>query len=230
VSKVIYVDRLSIEEQRRHYPELDNLPLVVPDIIDDGTMLREIEDGSLDFIIANHLLEHLDNPLLALENWCKKLKPGGVVYMAVPDKRHTFDKERPATPLSHLVEDYKASEEMRAQRNAAHYVETAEIIEGRVGKDAGERVERLIARRYSIHFHAWTFESFVELLSFVTNEMRLPYKIIDYSTPLPGGDEFIFILGKDQGKRRSSRQLGLLGLVQRIADILPGGHQSAEPR
>ncbi|MEK9135647.1 MAG: methyltransferase domain-containing protein, partial [Bacteroidota bacterium] len=146
VRKVIYVDRLSTEEQRSHYPELDNLPLVVPDIIDDGTMLEKVENGSVDFIIANHLLEHLDNHLLALENWCKKLKPGGVVYMAIPDKRYTFDKERPVTPLSHLVEDYQGSEKMRSQRNAAHYVETAEIIEGSVGEDARERVESLVAR------------------------------------------------------------------------------------
>ena len=72
-AKVFYVDRLPLDELRQQYPELNGLPLVTPDIIDDGGVLERIEDGTIDFIIANHLIEHLDNPLLALENWCRKL-------------------------------------------------------------------------------------------------------------------------------------------------------------
>jgi predicted SAM-dependent methyltransferase len=47
---------------------------------------------SQDFIIANHVFEHLDNPLKALIEWHRVLKGGGILFLTVPDKRRTFDK------------------------------------------------------------------------------------------------------------------------------------------
>jgi len=198
VQKVLYVDSLPIEALRAHYPELKDLSIVSPDIVDDGATLSSIDDGSLDFIVANHLIEHLDNPLQALENWFAKLKNGGVLFMAVPDKRYTFDINRPVTPIVHLIEDYQAGDEERKRRNHAHYVETAELIENRNGQDAADRVESLIARDYSIHHHVWTFESFETVLDHLIEKMKVPYRIVDYSSPMPGGNEFIFILGKGE--------------------------------
>lgn len=196
VEHVAYVDSMPLEALRQHYPELDDLPLVSPDIIADGTTLDGVASGTLDFIIANHLIEHLENPLLALEIWYAKLRPGGVVFMAVPDKRVTFDKHRPLTPLSHLIDDYRAGAQERKARSVAHFHETAELIEGRTGTDAENRVAALRAANYSIHHHVWTFESFVEVLHYVIEIQHVPFRIIDYSSPMPGGDEFIFILGK----------------------------------
>jgi len=43
---------------------------------------------------------------------CKKLKPGGVVYLVLPDKRYTFDKDQTITPIEHLIEGYEASDEV----------------------------------------------------------------------------------------------------------------------
>lgn len=213
-ARVIYVDRLAPDELRRQYPELNGIRIVTPGIVDDGTVLEKIEDGSLDFIVANHLIEHLDNPLLALENWCRKLKGGGRVFLAVPDQRYTFDMDRPLTPLSHLVGDYRATIQERTSRDYWHYVETAEIIEKRVGDDARQRIESLIARQYSIHFHVWTFVSFREVLSYLIDEMEVPFTALDSSPPQPGGGEFIFILEKATGQRQN-RHPGIVGRLQR---------------
>jgi predicted SAM-dependent methyltransferase len=60
---VKYVDRLNVTELRKHYPELDHVNLVPVDIIDDGESLPSFKDESLDFIIANHILEHSAKPL-----------------------------------------------------------------------------------------------------------------------------------------------------------------------
>ena len=87
-----YVDRMPVTLLRRHYPELDELPLVeIDDVGDDGERLQTIEAQSQDFVIANHLLEHTEDPISTIRNWLRVLRPGGVIYMAVPDKRHTFD-------------------------------------------------------------------------------------------------------------------------------------------
>ena len=49
-----YVDRMDENDLRRHYPELNDLPLVKVNIVDDGEKLTAFEPNSQDFIIANH--------------------------------------------------------------------------------------------------------------------------------------------------------------------------------
>src|ERR1700730_2220399 len=83
VTRVRYVDRLPADQLRLQYPELKNETFVPIDIIDDGQTLKTIPDESLDFVIANHLIEHCDNPLGAIEAWLSKLRGGGVIFMAV---------------------------------------------------------------------------------------------------------------------------------------------------
>ena len=51
---VRYVDRMSVEDLCQQYPEMADQNLVHVDIIADGEMLDGIEDGSQDFVIANH--------------------------------------------------------------------------------------------------------------------------------------------------------------------------------
>lgn len=48
----------------------------------------DCDDGTADEIRASHILEHFDfkkEAILAVENWFAKLKPGGVMKIAVPD-------------------------------------------------------------------------------------------------------------------------------------------------
>ena len=55
---VRYVDRMPVDEVRKQYPELAEYHLVEVDIIDDGEILSSIADSSVDFVIANHMIEH----------------------------------------------------------------------------------------------------------------------------------------------------------------------------
>jgi len=55
-ARVRYVDRMSVPDLRKHYPELNLLKLVHVDIVDDGERLETIGDLTQDFVIANHLL------------------------------------------------------------------------------------------------------------------------------------------------------------------------------
>jgi SAM-dependent methyltransferase len=161
--EVRYVDRMSVEDLRRHYPELEFEPLTTVDIIDDGERLSSLNESTQDFVIANHFLEHCENPLGALQNMIRVLKPGGVLYVAVPDKRFTFDRERPVTPFEHLSKDYVEGPE---QSRRQHYEEWVEYFEKKT--DRGEiegRAEELMGQGYSIHFHVWTPTELLELFS-----------------------------------------------------------------
>ncbi|AFZ32622.1 Methyltransferase type 11 [Gloeocapsa sp. PCC 7428] len=172
--EVHYVDRITVDQLRQQYPELAAYNLVEPDIIDDGEKLTSIPDASLDFVIANHVIEHCQNPIFSLENWLRVLKPGGVIYMAVPDKRYTFDCDRPITPLEHIIRDY---EEGGSWSEKLHYEEWARLVEKAADSDITTRAKNLLNINYSIHFHVWTQIEFLELLLYCRNSLSLPIEL-----------------------------------------------------
>ena len=65
-----------------------------------------LADDTLDYLCSSHVLEHLPDPLAALHEWHRVLRPGGLLYLVVPDKRLSFDAPRPLTPPEHLVRDF----------------------------------------------------------------------------------------------------------------------------
>jgi SAM-dependent methyltransferase len=88
---------------------VDDYPgsLTSPDFLTDASRLYFAEDDNCDFVCSSHVLEHLSNPIRALKEWIRVLKPGGIIYCAVPDKRFTFDHKRKRTTLRHLEKDYQ---------------------------------------------------------------------------------------------------------------------------
>lgn len=193
--KVQYVDRLSRAGLYEHYPELKQLPLVEIDIIDDGEYLNSFNENQLDFIIANHFLEHCENPILTLSNFNRTLKEGGVIYLAIPNKEFTFDKNRNCTPLSHLVSDYKNGPE---KSRFDHYLEWAKLVEPMFGRiytpeEANRSALNLMKMKYSIHFHVWISVDIFELISYLKEQMKINLDIVFFADLK---DEMIFVLKK----------------------------------
>jgi SAM-dependent methyltransferase len=161
-AQVTYVDRLAVEDLRRHYPELDGSELCRVDVIDDGERLLQFADASLDFVIANHMLEHCENPLGAMRNHLARVRPGGILYYAVPDKRFTFDVDRPLTDFEHLVRD---DQEGPAWSRWGHFLEWSRLVDKAGDDSAAEAHAReLMEKGYSIHFHVWDDERFRAIL------------------------------------------------------------------
>ncbi|MFC1680557.1 methyltransferase domain-containing protein [Pseudomonadota bacterium] len=76
------------------------------DALLDGTNLESVADDSLDYVVSVHVLEHISNPLKALVEWHRVVRPGGYVFTAVPQKKYTFDRYRSTTTIRHLLDDY----------------------------------------------------------------------------------------------------------------------------
>lgn len=189
-ASVQYVDRFQVAELRRHYPELDNYDLVAPDIIDDGETLSTVAAESVDFVIANHMIEHCEDPIGTLENMLRVLKPGGVIYMAVPDCRFTFDRNRERTGLAHMLRDHS---EGPAGSRRAHYEEWAHHVDGADGDQIPLRAAELERESYSIHYHVFTPANFLELLVHCRTDVGLPLEV----EALERNDhEFIVILSR----------------------------------
>lgn len=169
-----YVDRFGVRELRAHYPDLAGLPLVV-DVVDDGETLTAFEPESLDFIVANHFLEHAQNPLGVLSRFLELLRAGGTVFLCVPDKSGTFDRDRPLTPVRHLYHDYQDG---GAGSYREHVREFVELVQHLRGPEADAQVENITRSGYSIHFHVWTQDSFLDTLIDARRDLRLPFEIL----------------------------------------------------
>jgi SAM-dependent methyltransferase len=71
------------------------------DVVYDGKHLP-FEDGSVGFVLSSHVLEHVWDPIAAVQEWLRVVRPGGYVVMIVPHKERTFDRGRPRTTLAEL--------------------------------------------------------------------------------------------------------------------------------
>lgn len=55
-----------------------------------GTDAMSLPEGLWDYVFSSHGIEHLANPIAALEHWLTRIRPGGVlmVYAPHPDQRY----------------------------------------------------------------------------------------------------------------------------------------------
>ena len=156
-----YVDRLSVPELREQYPELASQELVNVDILADGELLETIPDSTQDFVVANHFVEHCQDPIRALLNMFRVLKPTGILYLALPDKRCCFDSDRPVTSLEHVLRDHSEGPEWSRR---GHFEEWARLVNKTAVEDVDTEIERLMSIDYSIHYHVWTPLEMLELI------------------------------------------------------------------
>lgn len=189
---VKYVDRMSAKNLQQQYPELSALSVLDPDIIDDGEKLLTLPNNTYDFVIANHMIEHCQNPIGAIQNFLRVLKIGGILYMGVPNKHYTFDRDRPLTSLEHLIQDYKQGPEWSKQ---SHYEEYVRLVDKMPAQQVAERMKLLLNMDYSIHFHVWQPDTFFELLCYCQDKLKFGFTVERF---LENHIEFICILKKTQ--------------------------------
>lgn len=67
-----------------------------------------VADGSQDYIISSHVVEHFPDPLRAFVEWKRILKPGGIVFMIVPKRdADPYDAKQPVSTVGQIVIAYE---------------------------------------------------------------------------------------------------------------------------
>ena len=168
---VRYIDRMPVSELLQQYPELGDLPLQQPDLIDDGEKLSRIAAGSQDFVIANHFLEHCENPIHTLLNMFRIIRVGGVIFLAVPDKRYTFDFARPSTDYETLKTTAQSG--IRPDKMALYEEWVRYVMHHDSATDA--QVVKLVASKYSIHYNVWNADELITFLCRARTDFSLPF-------------------------------------------------------
>ena len=78
-------------------------------IISEASDLGSIESNSYDFVASSNVIEHLSNPLRALIEMKRVVRPSGLVIAIVPHRDITFDHRRSVTSLDSLIQVFKQS-------------------------------------------------------------------------------------------------------------------------
>jgi SAM-dependent methyltransferase len=176
------------------YPGQATHNIVPPDIKTDLDTLIGVPSGSLDFLLACHVIEHTRNPIQAIVNVHDRLYPGGHFVCVIPDKERTFDRLRDTTSLGHLIDDFKNYDRTRDDEHYRDFYAKAEgFTVPPALYESTWRTQRDAA--YSIHFHTWTYDSFDEMIEWIIAGPA-PFKKVWTHRCLPDGIEFYFTLQK----------------------------------
>ncbi len=155
-----YVDAITPEQAAALFPEIDVSALLVPDFVLDVNRdgLKEFPDRRWDYAIACHVIEHVENPGRFVGELFRVVKPGGAVVIAAPDKRFTFDRERPETPEADLQRYFRAGRTVTSADYAdiSTYVQKGDLALSPADRQL--RLEKYHSRRE--HLSVWTSASF----------------------------------------------------------------------
>ena len=62
------------------------------------------KSNTLDYVLSSHVIEHFFDPVKALREWHRVIKPGGYIFIIAPHKDRTFDKPHEVTHLAELID------------------------------------------------------------------------------------------------------------------------------
>jgi len=127
--------------------------------------LSHIEDDTYDFVMSSHVIEHIANPLRALKEWRRVIKPDGAAIFVAPHRDYTFDHRRPLTTLRHMIDDFERSV---GEDDQTHLQETLDLIDYSMipfDRDRLTALGRDVLNTRALHHHTFNETIFRELLS-----------------------------------------------------------------
>lgn len=159
-----------IEKYARQGAPTDHIRPV--DYVWTGQRYRDlIGDARFDWMVASHVIEHVPDLVGFLQQCAEILTPDGVLSLAVPDRRYSFDYYRPESGLRELIDAHVAGRTLSSPGCAAEHFLFIARLEGRDTWDDGavgwpefaapfdtaeNRYQRALAGAY-VDVHAWIF-------------------------------------------------------------------------
>jgi SAM-dependent methyltransferase len=162
---VEYVDAISRDEAATLFPEIEASELVDPDHIRDLDQegLSGLADEGYDFVILSHVIEHVADPLAVLAELFRVVRPNGLVVIAAPDKRFTFDRNRTISDYAQLLEAHRSG---IRRVDDDRYLDFLNALYPAIVKEGGVALDEAMTsvRKRREHAHVWDSASFTAFL------------------------------------------------------------------
>ena len=180
---VEYVDAITRQEAAILFPEIDAALIVEADHIRDIDRegLSGFPENQYDFVVLSHVIEHLADPIGALKEVFRVLRPGGHAVLAAPDRHYTFDRYRGNTPFGrllslHLHEVKKVSDEQ--------YIDFLGGVYPKLVREGGPALDTALAsvRARREHAHVWDSAAFKEFLERALLHLAIRAELVYEST------------------------------------------------
>lgn len=176
-------------------------------------------DSSLNYVAASHVIEHVANPLAALCEWYRICRHRGILYIVVPDRRYTFDRNRALTTVDHMLEDFKSGVDDDDPTHIDDFIfnldwklyspEAAYEDEVKTRNDLRDKYYAAVRARLNINIHFHTFEpaSFFQLIQQANAVQAWPgrLRVLEVVSEFPSSNPNGFLIVAQVFKPRRER-------------------------
>jgi glycosyltransferase involved in cell wall biosynthesis/2-polyprenyl-3-methyl-5-hydroxy-6-metoxy-1,4-benzoquinol methylase len=214
--KVSYIDFASKEELKEKYKNDPNV--AVDDIVDvdylwgERTLPELVDNKLFDYVIASHVIEHVPDMLGWLKEIGDVLYDNGVLSLAVPDKRYSFDIIREISSPGMIIEAHLLHKRRPSSREIFDHIaliKKVDIVKAWDGnldidnlKGYGNpndaynlALESINSEKYNdVHVNIFTPTSFLDLLEIFSNLELIDFAIKDFYNTVQYNLEFIITL------------------------------------
>lgn len=146
-------------------------------------------DNSFSFILSEHVLEHIYDPIQVFFEWNRVLKIGGRIFLFLPHPDRTFDRYRRKTSLEELKKR-SYTDSISQKKNILQ-----DWLDNVINKGFANHYQRFtgveMLQKGLIHYNVWTPETMVALIE------DIGLKIVDFYDVVPDRkDSFLVICEK----------------------------------
>jgi len=146
--------------------------------ISEATDLSFSPDAKYDFVISSNCLEHVANPLKAINEWLRVIRNDGLLLLVLPNKDYCFDHKRFITSMNHLIDDYNKNID---EDDMTHLDEILKLHDLKMDKCAGS-IDQFKARSLdnqhnrTLHHHVFNCALLNEIFHYFKLETLLTYE------------------------------------------------------
>ncbi|WP_156964641.1 methyltransferase domain-containing protein [Methylocapsa aurea] len=209
---VKYLDFFSGPELREMHKDNQNRDLDaivdVDYVVKSNRFVDQIKER-FDLLVANHVVEHIPDLIFWFQQAQTLLTRGGIAFLAVPDRRYTFDYFRPLSLATQMIRAHRDRLEKPDMWHLAEHfyyhqkVSLKELWDGNLPRKFEPRFSLakalIMAEEKSGQYtdaHCWVFtaDSFPQLIADLRSSGTVNLGLDGVKEPEPGTNEFWAIL------------------------------------
>ncbi len=232
------VDHLSAEALREKYTawnvDVSKIEDVDYVVTDRGLVATIGKPESFDFIVASHVIEHMPDLVGFLRDCSQLLKPGGILTLAVPDKRFCFDVFQEISSIGTVMQAAHEQRKLHTYGNVLNQYANHAMRKGQIVwfdreleqmtlvhplTQAKELADNYISEGKFADTHAWYFtpESFSLIIEDLSEMGMTDFTIANAHGTM--GYEFFVSLQKGVKRPRKERVERLLALRNELRQV-----------